>query len=75
MLMGSLADALRDYYGVTEDALSYLRAEAARADEVNIWVAHLIDKNFMTADAYTVYEARRAMREAGWSWTALTAAS
>ena len=75
MLMGSLADALRDYYGVTEDALSYLRAEAARADEVNIWVAHLIDKYFMTADAYTVYEARRAMREAGWGWTALTEAS
>ena len=73
-LMGALADALRDHYGVAEDALSYLRAEAARADEVQIWVAHLIDKYFMTADAYTVYEARRAMREAGWAWTALSEA-
>ena len=71
-LMGALADALRDHYGVAEDALSYLRAEAARADEVQIWVAHLIDKYFMTADAYTVYEARRAMRETGWAWTALS---
>ncbi|NQU69031.1 MAG: hypothetical protein HQ514_00700 [Rhodospirillales bacterium] len=74
VLMGDLADALRDHYGVAEDALSYLRAEAARAEEVADWVAHLIEKYFMTADSYTVYEARRAMREAGWGWTALTEA-
>jgi hypothetical protein len=73
-LMGALADALRDHYGVAEDALSYLRAEAARAEEVEAWVAHLIEKYLMTADAYTVYEARRAMREAGWAWTALSEA-
>jgi pyrroloquinoline quinone (PQQ) biosynthesis protein C len=73
-LMGGLADALRDHYGIAEDALTYLRAEAARAGEVETWVTHLIDKYFMTADAFTVYEARRAMREAGWGWTALTEA-
>ena len=73
-LMGALADALRDHYGVPENALSYLRAEAARGDEVGDWVAHLIEKYFMTADAYPVFEARRAMREAGWAWTALTEA-
>jgi pyrroloquinoline quinone (PQQ) biosynthesis protein C len=73
-LMGALADALHDHYGVAEDALAYLRAEAARADEVEAWVAHLIEKYFMTADAYIVFEARRAMREAGWAWTALTEA-
>lgn len=73
-LMGALADALRDHYGIAEDALTYLRAEAARAGEVETWVTHLIDKYFMTADAFTVYEARRAMREAGWGWTALTEA-
>ncbi len=73
-LMGALADALRDHYGIAEDALTYLRAEAARAGEVETWVTHLIDKYFMTADAFTVYEARRAMREAGWGWTALAEA-
>jgi pyrroloquinoline quinone (PQQ) biosynthesis protein C len=73
-LMGALADALRDHYGIVEDSLTYLRAEAARAGEVETWVTHLIDKYFMTADAFTVYEARRAMREAGWGWTALTEA-
>jgi pyrroloquinoline quinone (PQQ) biosynthesis protein C len=73
-LMGALADALTEHYGVPEDALRYLRAEAARADEVAGWVDHLIDKYFMTADAYTVFEARRAMREIGWGWTALTEA-
>lgn len=73
-LMGALADALSDHYGVAEDALSYLRAEAARAEEVEAWVVHLIGKYFLTADAYTVYEARRAMREAGWAWTALSEA-
>lgn len=73
-LMGALAHALRDHYGVAEEALSYLLAEAARAGEVEAWVAHLIEKYFMTADSYTVFEARRAMREAGWAWTALTEA-
>lgn len=73
-LMGALADALRDHYGIGEDALTYLRAEAARAGEVETWVTHLIDKYFMTANAFTVYEARRAMREAGWGWTALAEA-
>ncbi len=73
-LMGALAGALRDHYGVSEVALSYLWAEATRAEEVEDWVAHLIDKYFMTADAYTVYEARRAMREVGWAWTALSEA-
>ncbi len=72
--MGALADALGDHYGVAEEALSYLRAEQARAGEVERWVAHLIEKYFIAADAYTVFEARRAMREAGWAWTALTEA-
>jgi pyrroloquinoline quinone (PQQ) biosynthesis protein C len=74
-LMGALADALAAHYGVAEDALRFLRAEAARATEVEAWIAHLVDKYFMTAEPYTVFEARRAMREAGWAWTALTEAA
>jgi len=37
-------------------------------------VRHLIDKYFLTAEPYTVFEARRAMREIGWAWTALAEA-
>lgn len=70
--MGGLADALARHYGVPDDALSYLRTEAAEAGEAEAWVAHLMDRYFMSADPYNVFEARRAMREAGWAWTALT---
>lgn len=71
-LMGEFARALRDHYDVPEVALSYLWAETARTAEVEDWVTHLIEKYFMTANAFTVYEARRAMREVGWAWTALS---
>ena len=69
-LMGALADSLAGHYGVAEDALVFLRGEAARAAETQEWVRHLIDKYFLTAEPYTVFEARRAMREIGWAWTA-----
>ena len=74
-LMGEFARALRHHYGVPEVALSYLLAEMARTAEVEDWVSHLIEKYFMTANAFTVYEARRAMREVGWAWTALSDAA
>ena len=50
----------------------YLRFEAGRAAKVDKWVAHLVDKYVADADPYTIFEARRAAREALWAWTALT---
>ena len=73
-LIGMLADALAAHYGVGDEAVSYLRAEAAGAEEAEAWSAHLMEKYFMPADPYSVFEARRAMREAGWAWTALAEA-
>ena len=71
-LWGRLADALQERYGVKAGALEHLRYEAARAPKVEKWVAHLVDKYVANADPYTMFEARRAAREAIWAWTALT---
>jgi pyrroloquinoline quinone (PQQ) biosynthesis protein C len=69
---GGLADALQKHYGVKPGALEHLRFEAGRAAKVEKWVAHLVDKYVADADPYTMFEARRAAREAIWAWTALT---
>jgi pyrroloquinoline quinone (PQQ) biosynthesis protein C len=71
-LWGKLADSLEEHYGAKASALQHLRFEAARAPKVEKWVAQLVDKYVAEADPYTVFEARRAAREALWAWTALT---
>jgi hypothetical protein len=71
-LWGGLADALQERYGVKAAALEHLRFEAARAAKVEKWVGHLVEKYVADADPYTMFEARRAAREAIWAWTALT---
>jgi len=71
-LWGRLADALQKHYGVKAGALEHLRFEAGRAAKVGQWVGHLVDKYVAGAEPYTVFEARRAAREALWAWTALT---
>jgi pyrroloquinoline quinone (PQQ) biosynthesis protein C len=71
-LWGKLADALQKHYGVKAASLEHLRFEAERAAKVESWVAHLVDKYVADADPYTVFEARRAAREAIWAWTALS---
>ena len=71
-LWGELADSLQKHYGVKGAALEYLRFAAGRAAEVQKWVQYLVDKYVADADPYTVFEARRAAREALWAWTALT---
>jgi hypothetical protein len=50
----------------------YLRHEASRAAQTKKWVAHLVEKYVADADPYTMFEARRAAREAIWAWTALS---
>lgn len=70
-LWGAFADSLAKHYGVPEEALGHLRHEAARADEVAAWIDGLIERYLYPADAYTVFEARRAAREVVWCWTAL----
>ena len=74
-LWGEFADALQKHYGASKKSVAYLRREAARAEAAEAWIKHLVDKYLLTADAYTVFEARRAMREVGWAWTALTEAA
>jgi pyrroloquinoline quinone (PQQ) biosynthesis protein C len=74
-LWGDLADALQKHYGASKKSVAYLRREGERAAAAEEWVEHLVAKYLLTADAYTVFEARRAMREVGWAWTALTEAS
>jgi hypothetical protein len=71
-LWGRLADSLRAHYGMREDAVGYLRYEAARAGEVDRWVKHLVERYVVPAPPYEVFEARRAAREALWAWTVLT---
>jgi pyrroloquinoline quinone (PQQ) biosynthesis protein C len=71
-LWGRLADSLQKNYGVKSAELAHLRYEAARADKVEKWVKHLVEKYVAGADTYKMYEARRAAREALWAWTALT---
>lgn len=71
-LWGALADSLQKNYGVKAAALEHLRFEAGRAAKVEKWVAHLVGKYVESADPYTMFEARRAAREAIWAWTVLT---
>jgi hypothetical protein len=71
-LWGRLAASLEKHYGVPRAATAYLRFEEARAPEVDKWVQHLVDTYIASADAYQVFAARRAGREAMWAWTALT---
>ena len=71
-LLGGLADSLVPNYGLAEADVAYLRYEAGRESDVGDWVDRLIAAYFAPADAYTVFEARRAAREAVWAWTALT---
>jgi hypothetical protein len=71
-LWGRLAESLQKNYDVKAGALEHLRFEAGRAAKVEKWVEHLVSKYVAAADAYTVFEARRAAREALWAWTALT---
>jgi len=71
-LWSELAASLQKHYGVKAAALEHLRFEAGRAAKVEEWVEHLVSKYVAAADAYTVFEARRAAREALWAWTALT---
>jgi pyrroloquinoline quinone (PQQ) biosynthesis protein C len=74
-LWGEFAEALPKHYGAPKKAVAYLCHEAARAEAAEAWNKHLVEKYLMTADAYRVFEARRAMREVGWAWTALTEAA
>jgi pyrroloquinoline quinone (PQQ) biosynthesis protein C len=67
-----LADSLQKHYGVKAAVLQHLRFEAGRADKLEAWVKHLVDKYVVNADAYVMFEARRSAREALWAWTALT---
>ena len=71
-LWGALADSLQKNYGVKAAALEHLRFEAGRAAKVDKWVAHLVGKYVENADPYTMFEARRAAREAIWAWTVLS---
>ena len=71
-LWGALADSLQKHYGVKAVALEHLRFEAGRAAKVDKWVAHLVGKYVDNADPYTMFEARRAAREAIWAWTVLS---
>ena len=71
-LWGALADSLQKNYGVKAAALEHLRFEAGRAAKVDKWVAHLVGKYVDNADPYTMFEARRAAREALWAWTVLS---
>jgi pyrroloquinoline quinone (PQQ) biosynthesis protein C len=74
-LWGKLADSLQKHYGVKAGALEHLRFEASRAPKVEKWVQHLVDKYVARAEPYTMFEARRAAREALWAWSALTESS
>lgn len=71
-LWGRLADSLAAHYGVAEGSLTHLRYQASRADAVEAWIDRLLERYYDTADAYEVFEARRALWEAVWAWTALT---
>jgi hypothetical protein len=71
-LWGRLADSLQKHYGVKAPVLQHLRFEAGRAEKLEAWVKHLVDKYVVNADAYVMFEARRSAREALWAWTALT---
>jgi hypothetical protein len=68
-LWAKLTESLAKHYGAKSE---HLRYEAARAPQVKKWVAHLVGKYVANTDAYTMFEARRAAREAIWAWTALT---
>ena len=71
-LWGDFADSLAANYNVPEDSLAHLRYHAARVDEVDDWIDQLLQRYYDTAGPYEVFEARRALWEAVWAWTALT---
>jgi hypothetical protein len=71
-LWGALADALAASYGAVEADLVHLRHEAARASQVEEWIAELVERYLTQAEPYALYETRRAVREVVWAWTALT---
>ncbi len=71
-LWGALADSLAGSYHVAEDDLVHLRFQAARAGEVEDWIGHLVERYVVPAGPYEMFEARRAVWEAVWGWTALT---
>jgi hypothetical protein len=71
-LWGQLADALHNHYGIAEESLIHLRYQATRAEAVENWIEHLLQHYFDDATPYDIFEARRAMWEALWAWTALT---
>ncbi len=54
------------------DSLAHLRYHAVRADEVDDWIDQLLQRYYDTAEPYEVFEARRALWESVWAWTALT---
>ncbi|MDC0033134.1 hypothetical protein OAJ57_01055 [Alphaproteobacteria bacterium] len=70
-LWGGFADSLAANYDVPEDSLAHLRYHAARSEEVEGWIEQLLQRYFDTAETYAVFEARRALWEAVWAWTAL----
>jgi hypothetical protein len=71
-LWGAFADSLIRNYKVKKAAADWLLYESGRAEQVEGFIADLTQRYILAADPYTVYEARRAAREAGWAWTALS---
>ncbi len=71
-LWGALADSLEEHYDVPKTSLHHLRYHQARTKDVDTWIEHLIERYFDTATPYEVFEARRALWEITWAWTALT---
>ena len=71
-LWQDLADSLAKNYQVSEEALIHLRYQASRRDDVDRWVEQLLRRYYDGAESYAVFEARRALWEAVWAWTALT---
>lgn len=68
-LLGNLADALSEHYGVAEEALSHLR-ERASEDAVARERADRLVARYLS-EPWDVFEARRAGREVLWDLTAL----
>lgn len=68
----AFAQSLTTHYGLSKAAVDWLAYEGGRAQRVEATVKRLVEKYVFAADAYTVFEARRAAREAAWAWTALS---
>lgn len=71
-LWGALADSLAANYDVPEKSLAHLRYHAERAAEVEDWIEHLLQAYLDQAEPFEVFEARRAVWEVVWAWTALS---